>query len=116
VLVSTYAGQHGVLAELATLAQDCAQSKGCRNRPLKAEYRRKNRIKSKVRAVVEHIFQVLKRQFGCSNVRYRGFEMNADYLFAAFALVNIILASDDGCGWCRFSVPGERRKRAGLRQ
>jgi IS5 family transposase len=41
---------------------------------------------------VEHIFRVLKRQFGFTKVHYRGLGKNANHLFAAFALVNIVLA------------------------
>ena len=35
---------------------------------------------------------MLKRQFGFTKVRYRGLDKNANHLFAAFALVNIVLA------------------------
>jgi transposase, IS5 family len=37
----------------------------------------RNRTKSKVRAKVEHVFQVLKLQFGFVKVRYRGLKKNA---------------------------------------
>jgi transposase, IS5 family len=89
---SAYAGQREVLAEHAPLAQDYTQAKGCRNRPLTDEDKRKNRTKSGVRAKVEHIFRILKRQFGLTKVRYRGLDKNANHLFAAFALVNIVMA------------------------
>ena len=55
------------------------------------EDKRKNRTKSGVRAKVEHVFRVLKRQFGFTKVRYRGLEKNANHLFAALALVNIVM-------------------------
>ena len=51
----------------------------------------KNRTKSKVRAKVEHVFGVLKLQFGFVKVRYRGLKKNANRLFAACALVNLYL-------------------------
>ena len=51
----------------------------------------KNRTKSKVRAKVEHVFLVLKRQFGFTKVRYRGLAKNANHLFAACALVNVVM-------------------------
>jgi len=89
---SAYAGQQDILAEHAPLAQAFTQAKGCRNRPLTDEDMRKNRTKSRVRAKVEHVFRVLKRQFGFVKVRYRGLDKNANHLFAAFALVNIVLA------------------------
>jgi hypothetical protein len=37
----------------------------------------KNRRKSKVRAKVEHVFQVMKVKFGFVKVRYRGLKKNA---------------------------------------
>lgn len=89
---SAYAGQGAVLAEHAPLAQDYTHAKGRRNRPLTEADKRKNRTKSGVRAKVEHIFRILKRQFGFTKVRYRGLDKNANHLFAAFALVNIVLA------------------------
>ena len=88
---SAYTGQQDVLAEHAPLAQDYTHAKGYRNKPLTDEDKRKNRTKSGVRAKVEHIFRILKRQFGFTQVRYRGLDKNANHLFAAFALVNIVL-------------------------
>ncbi|MFZ5592833.1 MAG: transposase [Pseudomonadota bacterium] len=41
---------------------------------------------------MEHVFRVLKRQFGFTKVRYRGLEKNANHLFAALGLVNIVMA------------------------
>lgn len=89
---SAYTGQGEVLAEHAPKAQDFTHAKGRRNAPLTEDDVRKNRTKSKVRAKVEHVFRVLKCQFGFVKVRYRGLAKNANHLFAAFALVNIVLA------------------------
>lgn len=89
---SAYTGQSEVLEEHAPNAQDFTHAKGRRNAPLTEEDKRKNRTKSKVRAKVEHVFRVLKCQFGFVKVRYRGLAKNANHLFAAFALVNIVLA------------------------
>lgn len=89
---SAYTGQTEVFAEHAPDAQDFTHAKGYRNAPLTEEDKRKNRTKSKVRAKVEHVFRVLKCQFGYTKVRYRGLDKNANHLFAAFALVNIVLA------------------------
>lgn len=89
---SAYTGQKETLAEHAPLAQDYTHVKGRRNHPLTEEDQRKNRTKSGVRAKVEHVFRVLKRQFGFAKVRYRGLEKNANHLFAALALVNIVVA------------------------
>ena len=45
-----------------------------------------------MRAKVDHVFRVVKCQFGDRKVRYRGIEKNAAQLFALFALANIFLA------------------------
>lgn len=89
---SAYTGQGDVLAEHAPKAQDFTHAKGRRNAPLTEDAKRKNRAKSKVRAKVEHVFRVLKCQFGFTKTRYRGLDKNANHLFAAFALVNIVLS------------------------
>ena len=52
----------------------------------------KNRTKSKVRAKVEHVFQVLKLKFGFVKVRYRGLKKNAHRLFVTCALVNLFVS------------------------
>ena len=89
---SAYTGQQEVLAEHAPLASDFTHPKGRRNKPLTDEDKRRNRTKSGVRAKVEHVFRALKRQFGFIKVSYRGLDKNTNHLFAAFALVNIVLA------------------------
>ena len=63
--------------------------KGCDTTP---EQKRLNRLLAELRAVVEHPFRVLKRQFGFGKVRYRGLFKNEQHLFAQFALVNLYLA------------------------
>jgi hypothetical protein len=52
----------------------------------------KNLTKSKVRAKVEHVFQVLKLRFGFVKVRYRGLKKNAHRLFVTSALVNLFVS------------------------
>jgi IS5 family transposase len=89
---SAYEGQKEAITEQAPLAQDYTHAKGRRNHPLTEEDKSKNRTKSGVRAKVEHVFRVLKCQFGFTKVRYRGLEKNANHLFAALALVNIVMA------------------------
>jgi IS5 family transposase len=44
-----------------------------------------------VRSKVEHVFAVMKLQFGFVKVRYRGLKKNANRLFATCALVNLFL-------------------------
>jgi IS5 family transposase len=54
--------------------------------------RARNRTKNRIRARVEHVFHVLKRLFGFAKVRYRGLMKNANRVFTALALANLILA------------------------
>ena len=61
-------------------------------RDLTKRQRARNRRFGKVRAKVEHVFRVVKCQFGYRKVRYRGIEKNGAQLFALFALANIYLA------------------------
>jgi IS5 family transposase len=89
---SAYSGQQAVLREHAPNARDFTQKKGSRHRSLSADERARNRTKSKVRAKVEHVFHVMKRQFGYTKVRYRGLDKNAHHLFIKCALVNLVLS------------------------
>ena len=50
-----------------------------------------NRIIAMVRALVEHPFRVIKRQFGNVKTRYRGLAKNRAQLFTLFALGNLFL-------------------------
>ena len=60
-------------------------------RALTQRQRAKNRRFGKVRAKVEHVFRVLKCQFGYRKVRYRGIAKNGAQVFALFALANLYL-------------------------
>lgn len=53
---------------------------------------RVNQALSKLRAIVEHPFRVVKRQFGYVKVRYRGLAKNAAQMVTLFALTNLYLA------------------------
>ena len=53
--------------------------------------RAKNKIKSIVRAKVEHPFRIIKRLFGFVKTRYRGLAKNAHRLFVTCALTNLYL-------------------------
>jgi len=61
-------------------------------RPLSISQRRRNRRFGKVRAKVEHVFRVMKCQFGYRKVRYRGIAKNGAQVFALLALANLFLA------------------------
>ncbi len=89
---SAYAGQTQTLHERAPQAKDFTQNKASRYRQLTEAERSANRFKSKTRSRVEHVFGVMKRQFGFTKVRYRGLEKNAHCVFTKCALVNLVLA------------------------
>jgi len=61
-------------------------------RDLTKRQRARNRRFGKVRAKVEHVFRVLKCQFGYRKVRYRGIAKNGAQVFALLALANLYLA------------------------
>lgn len=56
---------------------------------LSSSQRKRNRKYSRVRAKVEHPFQVIKCQWGHVKVRYKGLFKNTMQLFALFSLVNL---------------------------
>jgi len=89
---SAYTGQKARIAAAAPDAKDFTNTKGYRYRKLTDVDRAKNRTKSRVRAKVEHQFGIIKRQFGFTKVRYRGLEKNAQRLFVACALSNLVMA------------------------
>ncbi len=61
-------------------------------KPVEALTRQLERVKASIRAHVEHLFRVLKCQFGHAKVRYRGLAKNTAQLHTLFALVNLWLA------------------------
>ena len=60
-------------------------------RALSKRQRARNRRFGKVRAKVEHVFRIVKCQFGYRKVRYRGIKKNGAQLFALLALANLYL-------------------------
>jgi len=60
-------------------------------RKLTQRQRARNRRFGKVRAKVEHVFRVLKCQFGYRKVRYRGIAKNGAHVFSLLALANLYL-------------------------
>jgi len=88
---SAYAGKEDVIAEHAPQAKDFTNKKGSRYVTLSDTERARNRNKSKVRAKVEHVFGVMKAQFGFTKVRYKSLAKNAHHLFASCALVNLVI-------------------------
>ena len=57
--------------------------------PMGAILDKLEQIKARIRAKVEHPFRVIKRQFGCTLVRYRGLAKNAAQLYTLFMLSNL---------------------------
>ena len=66
--------------------------KASSKRKLTGANKRTNRRRSSTRARVEHIFRVIKRQFGYTKVRYRGLAKNAAQVFSLIGLTNLYLA------------------------
>ena len=60
-------------------------------RNLTKRQRARNRRFGKMRAKVEHVFSVLKCQFGYRKVRYRGLVKNGAQVFSLLALANLYL-------------------------
>ena len=59
--------------------------------PLKALTVLVERKKAQIRALVEHLFHVIKNLFGYKKVSYRGLCKNGVRLCAQFALANLVL-------------------------
>jgi transposase, IS5 family len=78
------AGAAGVLWAIKAKAKP-----GC---PPSISQRRRNRRFGKIRAKVEHVFRVMKCQFGYRKFRYRGVAKNGAQVFALLALANLFLA------------------------
>ena len=88
---SAYRGQGKVIREVAPRAREFIQEKGSFRRPLSEAQRARNRTRSKVRSKVEHPFQIMKRVFGFTQVRYRGLVKNTHRVQVTCALVNLFL-------------------------
>jgi len=67
-----YKGQSHVIKECAPGAQDHTHRRYRYKNGFDEQERAKNRTKSSVRSKVEHVFQVMKLQFGFVKLRYRG--------------------------------------------
>jgi transposase, IS5 family len=87
-----YKGQSHVIKECAPRAQDHTHRRYRYKNGIDELERAKNRTKSSVRSKVEHVFQVMKLQFGFVKLRYRGLKKNAHRLFVSCALVNLFLS------------------------
>ena len=98
---SAYASQKELIASKAPHARDFTNERSRNRGEIDEVKHAKNRNKSKVRARVEHVFQVVKRLWGFTKVRYRGLQKNANRAFTALALANIYM--------CRQTLMGQVR-------
>ena len=88
---SAYASQKALIEGKAPNAKDFTNQRTRRNGIVDEAVRAKNRNKSRIRSRVEHVFGVVKRQWGFDKVRYRGLAKNATRAFTALALANLYL-------------------------
>jgi IS5 family transposase len=84
-------GQGEKMRAKAPRAQDMTSRRARYKQVVNQLQRQKNRTKAQVRSRVEHVFRVMKRQFGFDRVRYKGLAKNANRMFTCFALVNLYL-------------------------
>jgi transposase, IS5 family len=88
---AAYQSQGEKIRGKAPRAQDMTSRRTRYKQIINELQRRRNRTKARVRSKVEHVFRVMKRQFGFDRVRYKGLAKNANRMFACFALVNLYL-------------------------
>jgi len=69
----------------------CVKRKAVSGRKLSAEDREYNHRQGKVRAKVEHVFQVVKHQWNYRKVRYKGLYKNTVQVYSLFMLANLYL-------------------------
>jgi transposase, IS5 family len=66
--------------------------KAKRNGKLSGSQRKKNKKHASVRAKVEHVFRIVKCQFGYRKARYKGLTKNSAQVFSLMALANLYQA------------------------
>jgi IS5 family transposase len=89
---SAYASQKELIRGKEPKAKDFTNERIRRAGQVDEAKRANNRNESKIRAQVEHVFDVVKQLWGFTKVRYRGLAKNASRAFTALALANIYLA------------------------
>ena len=78
---SAHTGQKARVKETAPKTRDFTHQRGRRHHPLTEKARQTNRTKSRIRARVEHLFAVIKHQFGYRKARYRGLSKNTSCFY-----------------------------------
>ena len=89
---SAYASQQALIHSKAPQAQDWTNQRVRPGSATEELDRIINRVKSRVRSRVEHVFAVVKKLWGFNKVRYRGLAKNATRAFVALGLANIYMA------------------------
>jgi len=74
---------------MAWRVQDKAKPKGSLGASLSSRQKKRNRRNSGIRARVEHLFRIVKRQFGYTKVRYRGLAKNSAQVMTLIGLANL---------------------------
>jgi IS5 family transposase len=87
-----YQGQTEVIRQRAPNAQDCINRLWKTKLKVYPDRREENRVKSKTRSRVEHLFALLKLKFGFVKVRFRGLAKNLNRLQTTCALINLCTA------------------------
>jgi len=67
----------------------CVNDKRKPGKNLSSSQKKRNRKQSSIRARVEHVFRVIKQQFGFQKTRYRGLEKNASQVNLLVGLANL---------------------------
>lgn len=79
----------------ATMAADNKNRRSTKNRKLTEEEMERNRMLSRTRARVEHVFGVAKNISGYRKVRYKGLAKNTNFIHVLFALSNLYMVRKD---------------------
>ena len=87
-----YQGQTEVIRKRAPKAEDRTNRLWRTKLKVYLDRREENRIKSKTRSRVEHIFALMKLKFGFVKVRFRGLAKNLNRLQTTCALINLCTA------------------------
>jgi len=92
---SAYMGKTEEINGKAPGAADNTNRRSTRNRKLTEEETERNRMLSRTRARVEHVFGVAKNIFGYRKVRYKGLVKNTNFIHVLFALSNLYMVRRD---------------------
>jgi len=76
---------------LASAIAPVSSARRYQSHPLSASQKKRNKKYGAVRAKVEHVFRVIKCQFGYRKVRYHGLAKNEAQMFSLTALANLYL-------------------------